>query len=118
MLEVTSKALLGFLKKLVAIFLPALAVLPKFLKTLPNPSACIALSETVIDFFLIHIELYPINTLILLEVISRTIFVGRSVSSNNTITICFKFLEVHSLVHSLINCEVKVNVSPLKLTCL
>ena len=55
--EVISKALPGFFNTLVANFLPAFAeIYPKFLKKLPNPSALIVLSETVIDFFLLQTE--------------------------------------------------------------
>ena len=50
--EVISKALTGSFNALVAKFLPALAqLLPKFLKKLPSPFACIVLLETVLDFF-------------------------------------------------------------------
>ena len=50
--EANSNDLPGFFYTLVATFLPALAeILPRFLKNLPNPSACIVLSLNIIDFF-------------------------------------------------------------------
>ena len=65
-----SKALPGLLITFFANFLPAFAeIFPKFLKKLLNPSALIVLSETVINFFLLQIEQYPISTLLPLEVI-------------------------------------------------
>ena len=55
--EVISKDLPGFFITLVAKFLPALAeILPNFSKKLPGCSACIVLSLTVIDFFLLLVE--------------------------------------------------------------
>ena len=46
------------------------------------------------------------------------VFRSRSISYCNGVTIHFEFLEGHLLVQNLINCKVKVNVSPFKLTSL
>ena len=71
MFEVISKAMPGFLRTLVDNFIPAIAELhPKILKKPPSPSACIVLSLTVIDFFLLLIEQYLNNFLLNLDVIS------------------------------------------------
>ena len=43
---------------------------------------------------------------------------SRSMAHSNGVTIHFQFLEAHSLVQSLINCKVKVNVSQFKLSSL
>ena len=43
------------------------------------------------------------------------VFRSRSMSSSDTIIICFEFLKVHLIVQILTICRVKVNVSPLKL---
>ena len=52
-----SRDLAGFLSALVANFLTALAeIFPKLLKKLPNFSAFIVLSLTVVDFFLLQTE--------------------------------------------------------------
>ena len=46
------------------------------------------------------------------------VFRSRSMAHSNGVTIHFEFLEAHTLVQSLINCRVKVNVSQFKLTSL
>ena len=46
------------------------------------------------------------------------VFRSRSMAYSNEVTIHFEFLEAHLLVQNLINCKVKVNVSPFKLTSL
>ena len=57
MFEVISKALHGIFNTLVAVFLPALSeISPEILEKLPGPSACVVLSLTDNDFFLLHIE--------------------------------------------------------------
>ena len=69
-----SRALPGFFNTLVANFLPALEdIFHKFLKKLPNPSACIVLSLTIIDFFLSHITHFPTSNLISLPVFLLTV---------------------------------------------
>ena len=46
------------------------------------------------------------------------VFRRRSMAYSNGVTIHFEFLEAHLLVQILVNCKVKVNVCPFKLTSL
>ena len=123
-LEVISRALPGFFNTLFANFLPALAeILPEFLKKLPTPSASIiVLSLTIIGFFLLQIELYITNNLFSLTVffikryLTNNVFCTRIVFLTSAITISFKLLKAHLKYQILVLCNVKVNVSPLKLT--
>ena len=43
------------------------------------------------------------------------VFRSRSMAYSNGVTFIFEVLEAHLLVQNLINCKVKVNVSPFKL---
>ena len=73
--EAVSRTLPGFFNKFVANFLPALAeTLPKFLKKLHGPSACIVLSLTILDFFLVQIESSATNNLISLPDFKKCYF--------------------------------------------
>ena len=78
--EVISEALSGFYNTLFANFLPASAeILPKLLKKLLSPSACIVFSITIIDFFLPQTTHFPTNNLVsrkdlLSNAISPTMF--------------------------------------------
>ena len=89
-----------------------------FLKKPPTPSASTVLSLTIIDVFLLHIEHCPNNILFSLPVFfinccfTNNIFCVRIAFLLNAKNTNFKFLKTHLIVQ--INCNVKVNVSPLK----
>ena len=69
--ETISKTLPGFFNTSVANFLLFLAgIPPDYLGKPPSPSACIVLSKTVIDFFLLQNEQKPISNLLCLLVIT------------------------------------------------
>ena len=69
MFVVLSKALVGLLKTFFAEFFDTLSLfLPQFLKKSQNLPACIVLSLTIIDFFLLQIEHCSTNILISLPV--------------------------------------------------